>query len=77
MPPLIAAPAISPITIPRGKYFIALQCNGTTTRLRLIPTLTFVDVLAGTVTSVFGTVPAVVTVPTTFTADKGLYCYLY
>lgn len=68
---------LNPVQLPAGNYFIGLQCNGTTTRFRLIAASTNVDVLAGTVTSAFGTVPSTVTVPTTFTADKGVVAYLY
>jgi len=67
----------SPLNLTPGIYFIALQCNGTTTRFRTIATLTSVNVRAGTIASVFDTFAATIAVPTTFTADKGLYAYLY
>lgn len=68
---------LTPVNLVPGVYFIALQCNGTTTRFRLIATLTNVNLLAGTIASVFGTVPDTVTLPTTFTADKGVCSYIY
>ena len=37
---------------------------------------TFVDVLTKSVTGTFGTLPSL-TVPTTFTADKGPIAYVY
>ena len=60
-----------------ARYWIAAQVNGTTDRFRTIATLTFVDVLAGSVTGgTFGTF-ASLTAPTTFTADKGPIACIY
>lgn len=53
-----------------GRYFIGISMNGNTARLRTIPAHTQVGVLAGQVAQVHGTVAAI-TVPSTFTADKG------
>jgi len=60
---------------PAGKYFVLLQCNGTTTKTRKIAASTYLN-LAASATGTFGTLPAL-TVPTSFTADKGPIVYLY
>jgi hypothetical protein len=52
------------------------QSNGTTDTLRTIAATTWADVLTTGVTGTFGTAPAL-TPPTTFTADKGPYAYVY
>lgn len=72
-----------PFTTPRilvgpSYYFLALQddtadANG----LRMVATATFNNVIAGVTTSVFGTVAASITAPTTFTADQGPIACLY
>lgn len=60
-----------------GVYWIGLYVNGTTDRFRSIPALGAYAGLAGSATGqTFGTV-ATVTLPTTFTADKGPVSYLY
>lgn len=60
-----------------AQYWIAIQGNGTAAgAIYTIPTSTFVDVLAGSIAGVFGTVPATITVPTTFTAGKGPFVYV-
>lgn len=60
-----------------GVYWIALYVNGTTDRFRSIPAVGAHAGLAGEVTGqVFGTVAAV-TLPTTFTADKGPVAFVY
>lgn len=58
-----------------GRYFLALQCNGTTATTRRIAAstyLNFASVTAGT----FGTLPAI-TPPTTTAADTGPIGYVY
>lgn len=61
-----------------AEYFACVQANGNTGTLRMIPTVTFIDVLATSFTGVFGTVPATMTtVPTTFTADVGPVAYVF
>lgn len=60
-----------------GRYFIAVQGNGTTAgSIQTIPTATFVGVSAGVLSGAFGTVPAQIVVPQTFTAGQGpiVYC---
>jgi hypothetical protein len=59
-----------------ARYWIMVQCNGTTATTRRIAASTFVDCLATSTTGTFGTVPATITVPTTFTADKGPIAYV-
>jgi hypothetical protein len=60
-----------------ARYWIAVQINGTTARLRTIAASTFVDVLTKKSTGdTFGTL-ASLTVPTTFTADLGPIACVY
>lgn len=60
-----------------NRYFVAIQGNGTAAgAIQTIPTSTFVGVLAGTVAGAFGTVPATLALPTTFTAGAGPVVYL-
>lgn len=66
-----ATEAITP-----GRYWVAYQTNGTTTRFRTIAASTYTNVLTTSATGSFGTLPTL-TVPTTFTADKGPLCYAY
>jgi hypothetical protein len=58
-----------------GKYFLAYQTNGTTTRLRTIATATYLNTASATA-GVFGTLGAI-TPPTTTTADTGPIGYVY
>lgn len=58
-------------------YWIGVYADGTTDRYYAVPTVGQAFGLAGTVTGqTFGTVAAV-TLPTTFTADKGVVAYVY
>lgn len=60
-----------------NRYYVAIQGNGTAAgAIQTIPTATFVGVLAGTLAGTFGTVPASIVVPTTFTAGAGPVVYL-
>lgn len=60
-----------------GKYFMVLQGNGTTAgAIRTIAASTFIGVTAGSIAGVFGTIPSMITFPTTFTADKGPICWV-
>ncbi len=64
-----------PLTAPYAatglrRYFVGISMNGNTARLRTIPAHTQVGLLAGQVAQTHGTVAAI-TVPSTFTADKG------
>lgn len=60
-----------------GRYFIGVQCNGTTATTRRQAAadggLSVTSAIAGT----FGTVPTSFTVPTTFTTNVGPIAYLY
>lgn len=60
----------------RGEYFIGWQTNGTTTRFRTAATLTYIDVITGSQTGVFATLPAITSVASTFTADVGPFCFV-
>lgn len=60
-----------------NRYYVAVQGNGTAAgAIQTLPVSTFVGVLAGSVAGTFGTVPANIVVPTTFTATKGPVIYL-
>lgn len=60
-----------------GKYYVAIQGNGTAAgAIQTIPTATFVGVNAGVLSGAFGTVPAQIVVPQTFTAGQGPIVYL-
>lgn len=67
----------SQVALQNGMYWTCGQVNGTTTRLRTVAASTFLDKLAGSFTGTFGTVPATITPPTTFTADTGWFGYIY
>lgn len=58
-----------------GRYYVGVQCNGTTATTRRIAASTFLN-LAKSYTGTFGTMAPLV-VPTTFTADVGPIAYLY
>ena len=66
----------STVNVLPGRYWLAAQFNGTTTRFRTIATLTNIDCLTASATGTFGTLTAL-TVPTTITADKGPVGYVY
>jgi hypothetical protein len=60
-----------------AQYWIAIQGNGTAAgAIQTIPASTFVDVLTNVVAGTFGTVPATITPPTTFTAGQGPIVYV-
>ena len=60
-----------------AQYWVAVQGNGTAAgAIRTIAASTFVDVLTTVVAGTFGTVPATITPPTTFTAGNGPIVYL-
>lgn len=66
----------TPVVVPPGRYWVAIQGNGTTDGLRTVATLTFVDLLSQKPTGVFGTA-FTLTPPTTFTADYAPYVCAY
>jgi hypothetical protein len=61
-----------------AQYFGCLQTNGTTATVRMLVTSTQDDYLTKGVTGqTFGTVPATITVPTTFTTAVGPYWAIF
>ena len=66
----------SPILQP-GRYFVAVQCNGTTATTRRQAAANGGNTMTSSATGTFGTVPASFTPPTTFTADVGPIAWLY
>jgi len=59
------------------RYYVGVQGNGTAAgAIRTIAASTFLNVASTTLAGTFGTVPATITVPTTFTADSGPVVYL-
>lgn len=66
------------VYIPRGEYYACYQPNGTTDTFHTIAASTFLNVLTEKLTAgTFGTIPATITIPTTFTADVGPISYIY
>ncbi len=62
----------TPVIVNAGRYYVALQDDtADVAGIRTIATATYNGVYAGVTTSVFGTVAAAPTPPTTFTADQG------
>jgi hypothetical protein len=60
-----------------GVYYVCIQPNGTTDNVRTIAASTFVGRRASLITGgTFGTVPATITVPASFTANDGPIVYL-
>lgn len=66
----------SAIALPAGRFFVGLTFNGTTAKFRTFP-VPGSKFIAGTDSQTFGTITTTVTLPTTFTADKGPTCGLY
>lgn len=65
------------IPLPPGRYFIAVQCNGTTAATQRLAAGTLYNLVSTTsATGTFGTFPSL-TAPTTFTANVGPIAYLY
>jgi hypothetical protein len=60
-----------------GRYFIAMQANGTTATLRTWAAANGGNMMTASSTGTFGTLPASFTPPTTFTADVGPIAHLY
>ncbi len=55
----------SAVTLPAGRYYLVFQSNGTTVTIRRPAALTFVNIVTSSITSVFGTIPSVIAVPST------------
>lgn len=66
-----------PVTLAPGRYFCAVQSNGTTATSNKFVVANGSNVLTAAVAGTFGTVPATITVPTTFTTAQGCVCQLY
>jgi len=56
-----------------AQYFACTQSNGTTATVRMLVTQTQDQYLTKSIAGTFGTVPATITVPTTFTTAVGPY----
>lgn len=70
----------APISLKPGKYFIAVQCNGTTAKTRRIAASTYLNaasVTAGTFGTGISVGTALITPPTSTTADAGPIGYMY
>lgn len=67
----------STVYLAPGRYFGAVQGAGTTATIRTQAATMGGNMMTGSVAGTFGTVPATITVPTTFTADVGPIFRLY
>ena len=67
------------ITLPGpAQYFIAVQGNGTAAgAIATVAASTYIDVLGSSLAGTFGTFPATITPPTTFTANKAPIVFVY
>lgn len=68
---------VTPVTLPPGRYFIGIQADGNTDTLRHILAANGANVMTTSVAGTFGTVPATITVPATFTTAVGPIAQLY
>lgn len=68
---------LTPITLPAGRYFCGVQCNGTTATTRALVSTAQPNALTTSVAGTFGTIPATITVPTTHTTGVGRICWMY
>lgn len=66
-----------PVTLVPGRYFCVVQCNGTTATSNKFVAANGVNVMTTSIAGVFGTLPATITVPTTFTTAVGCVAQLY
>jgi hypothetical protein len=57
-------------------YYVGVSANGNTAKIRTVPANLSHGIFAGSVAQTHGTIAAI-TEPTTFTADKAPYVYLY
>lgn len=67
----------SSINLAPGRYFLAVQSNGATDTIRHLLVANGANVICGSTTGAFGTIPATITVPTTFTTAVAPICQLY
>jgi hypothetical protein len=70
-------PFTATVQLPAGRYFIAVQSNGTTATLRHILAANGSNVMTSATVGVFGTLAATVTPPATFTTALGVIVQLY
>lgn len=63
--------------LPPGRYFVGVQCNGTTATTRRIAAGDGAFEMCSVVAGTFGTVPATFTVPTTFTTATSPMVIMY
>lgn len=68
---------LTPVILAPGRYFCGVQSNGTTATSNKFVAANGVNVLTTSSTGTFGTVPATITVPTTFVTAVGVVCQLY
>lgn len=69
---------VTPVTaLAPGRYFVGVQCNGTTATTRRILSTFQPNSLSTSVAGTFGTIPATITVPTTQTSAAGVICTMY
>jgi hypothetical protein len=66
-----------PVTLAPGRYFLGVQSNGTTATLRHLLAANGSNVCTSVTAGVFGTVPATMTPPATFTTAVGVIAQLY
>lgn len=67
----------APVNLVPGRYFLGLQMNGATDTVRHLLSANGAVACTGTVAGAFGTVPASITAPTTFTTAVGPIMQLY
>ena len=67
----------APITLPPGRYFTAIQFSGVTPTPRHLLAANGSNVCCSTTAGVFGTLPATMTVPSTFTTAVGIISQIY
>ena len=67
----------APVTLFPGRYFIAVQSNGTTATLRHLLSANGATNATSATAGVFGTLPSTLTIPTTFTTAVGVISQLY
>lgn len=68
---------VAPVLLAPGRYFVGVQCNGTTATTRRWAAANGGNLMTSITAGTFGTVPATFTPPTTFTADVGPIAALY
>lgn len=68
---------LNSVVLAPGRYFIAMQANGTTCTTRKQAAANGSNTMTGSVAGTFGTLPATITVPTTFTDVVGPIGWLY